>query len=128
MRYNHCGCNRLESVSAVVAGGVMTITTIPAQTFVDYKFYPFDVCLALPAHIGTEPTAISDGTNSYPLIDTNGQPVVCGKLRGHMCYRIRFGAGGLLADGTTMPAHFTVYDGLCCMEYSSNAALQKPAE
>jgi|GEM_PF-6022738 len=118
-----CNCNKLESVSASVAGGVMTITVIPAQTFADYKFYGLLLCQALPAHVGTEPVAISDGTSSYAVIDTNGQPVVSGQLRGHKRCRVRYGAGGVLSAGA-MPAHFTVYDGLCCMEYSANAALQ----
>lgn len=119
------GCCGIESTAAAVAGGIMTVTVIPLQSYTDYKYYPFDLCLSLPERTGIEPVAISDGTNSYPLIDTNGQPVVSGRLRGHKRYRIRFGAGGTLSSGT-MPAHFTVYEGLCPMEYSSNAALQAP--
>lgn len=118
-------CQTLESTAAMVAGGVLQITVIPLQMFRDYEFYGFDLCLSLPEHIGVEPVSISDGTNVYPTIDTNGQPVVSGRLRGHKKYRIRFGAGGTLSSGT-IPPHFTFYDGLCCMEYSSNAALQAP--
>lgn len=116
----------LESTAVSVTGGVMQITVIPLQMYRDYQFYPLHLCLSLSEHTGTEPVSISDGVGVYPVVDTNGQPVVSGRLRGHHRYRIRYGAGGALSSGT-MPAHFTVYDGLCCMEYSSNAALQAPA-
>lgn len=115
---------RLESTSVVVDGDVMTVTVVPTQTYVGYKFYGFDLCLALPAHTGVEPVAIADELGTYPLIDTNGQPVVSGQLRGHKRYRVRYGAGGALSSGTVAP-HFTAYEGLCRMEYSATAALQE---
>lgn len=130
MHNQNCGCQCapcLESISASVAGGVMQIAVIPLQAYYDYKFYGFDLCLSLPAHIGTEPVSIFDGTNIYAVLDSNGQPVVSGRLRGHKRYRVRFGAGGDSSLGP-IPPHFTVYDGLCCMEYSANAALQAPGQ
>lgn len=124
---NNCHCCEFESTAAAIVGTALQITIIPLQMYRDYKYYNLNLCLSLPEHTGTEPVAIFDGVNSYPAIDTNGQPVVSGRLRGHKCYRIRFGAGGALSAGT-IPAHFTFYNGLCCMEYSSNAALQAPPQ
>lgn len=128
---HHCGCRhdcgKIESTSAAVAGGVLQVTVIPLQTYVDYKYYELALCQALPARMGTEPVTFFDGVNAYPVLDTNAQPVVSGRMRGHKCYRIRYGAGGTLSTGT-MPAHFTVYEGLCSMEYSANAALQNPIQ
>lgn len=125
--HNGCGCNRLESTAVTVSPAAMIVTVIPLQTYYDYKFYTLDLCLALPPRTGVEPVSVTDGVGTFPLTDTNGQPVVSGQLRGHKRYRIRFGAGGALSTGSVV-AHFTVYDGLCCMEYSANAALQTPSE
>lgn len=120
----HCRTPELESTGVTLAGGVMQISVIPLQQYRDYEGYTLDVCVALPPHIGTEPTNVTDGVGIYPLMDTNGQPVVSGQLRGHRWYHVTFGAGGALSSGS-IPAHFTVCDGLCCLEYSSNAALQE---
>lgn len=120
-RYDNVVC--LESTAVVVSGTIMQINIIPLQAFTNYKFYGLDVCLSFPQNTGVETVSLNDGTNDYPLMDTNGQPVVSSRLRGHSRYRVRFGAGGALSSGS-IPAHFTVYSELCPVKYSSNAAYQ----
>ena len=118
-----CGCKTIDSTAVAVSGGIMTITVVPLQQYDNYEAYMLCVGEALPPHTGIEPVDIFDGANIFPLLDSNAQPVVAGVMRGHRRYAVRFGAGGLISTGT-IPPHLTCCHGLCCMEYSSNAALQ----
>lgn len=92
--------------------------------FVRYASFRLRSGGTLACQIASYASVYANSSGKHTVIPiTYGQPVVSGQLRGHKRYRIRFGAGGDLSAGT-IAAHFTVYDGLCCMEYSANAALQ----
>ena len=117
-----CRCHYLDATCIQINGGVMTVTVEPQQTYLNYGHYVLVLC-AIPQHTGIETVAIFDGFSTYPLIDTNGQPIVSGEMRSNTTYKVRYGSGGTLSTGT-MPPHFTCYrDCLYCVEYSSQPTL-----
>lgn len=109
-----CG-NKLEATNVIVVGGVMDITVIPTEQFIDYKVYTLELCNALPPHTGVETVTITAGGQVYPVEDRAGNNLHCGRLRGHHRYRMVFGSD---------PSHFLIFNGLCPMQFSATSALQ----
>jgi len=116
----------LRVTNITVTTGVNAIITVEPFSARDYAFYKMVIGQSLPANVGTEQVIISNGTDTFPLIDNAGNLVVIGKMRGlrkGRCevrvskYRLQFGANGMPA---AIP-HFVVKEGLCPLKYNGTA-------
>lgn len=100
-RYRHC--LEVEN-AALVIGTSATITTAP-ETYTNKDIYELRYCVCFEDATGAEVLSINNGTTSYPVWDSDGEPVKIGRLRMGEVLKMTF--------ISTAPAHFVI--NCCCL-------------
>lgn len=100
-RYRHC----LEVENATLVIGTSATITMAPETYTNKDKYEFRYCVDFDGATGAEVLSINNGTTSYPVWDSDGEPVKIGRLRRGEVLRMTF--------ISTATAHFTV--DCCCL-------------